>query len=195
VPYADAVDDLVRAAGEADVAISLEQPQREVLAFAETVFGPAIAAEIAKLGYPEPAELPWIVEELYLYGLEELSDRQAGYRTDARTGEASAGWDKDRFVIADWTANPISVGPDGAICYSRHGEGAWTYIRIAEDLPTFLSMLAAWLRYFVVTRSANLFDENFEIADETRDEIRREVLGAVEKTDQDAALRFLLGEL
>jgi hypothetical protein len=56
-------------------------------------------------------------------------------------------------------------------------------------------MLAAWLRYFVVKRSANLFDENFEIADETRDEIRREVLGAVEKTDQDAALRFLLGEL
>lgn len=194
MPY-DVVEDLVRAAREADVAISLAPPDGEAAAFAATVFGPTLAAEIARLGYPEPVELPWIAEEFNLYGLDELSERQAGYRTNARTGEPSEAWDMDRFVIADWAANPISIGPDGAIAYSRHGQGAWTYVRIARDLPAFLSLLAAWLRFFLAERGGELFDDNFEIADEIREAVRRDVLVDLDADDRDAALKFLLGEL
>lgn len=195
--YADAVADLVRVADEAEVAIGLEKPEGEVARFCVAVFGPGLATEMARAGYPKAVEMPWIVEDLYLYGLDELSRQQAGYRFNAQTGAPSADWDVDRFVIADWAANPISVGPDGAVSYSRHGAGTWAYVRIAADLPAFFALLAVWLRYFVVVHGGDLFEKNddFQISEEIRAEIRRDVLTFVEEADKDIVVRFLLGEL
>ncbi len=195
--YADALGELVRAAGEANIAVAPEKPHSDTAQFCETVFGSALAAEIAQLGYPKRVKVPWIVETLYLYGLDELSDQQAGYRFDARDGSPEVEWDADRFVIAAWTGNPVSIGQDGSICYSFHGAGTWTYTRIAPDLPAFLSLLAAWIRYFVAEHGGDLFDEDdddLEISQEMRAEIRRDVLGAAPEADRDAALAFLLGE-
>ncbi|CAN7570128.1 hypothetical protein [Caulobacter sp. LjRoot300] len=195
--YADTLSDLVRAASETGIAIVLEKPQGDAARLCETVFGPALAAEITQVGYPKTFDMPWIVEDLYFYGLDELSDRQAGYRFHGITGERIDAWPADRFVIAAWTANPVSVGQDGSVCYSRHGVGTWTYVRIAPDLPALLALLAAWIRYFVAEHGGDLFDEDdddFEISQEMRAEIRRDVLGAVPEADRDAALAFLLGE-
>ncbi|WP_454719086.1 hypothetical protein [Caulobacter segnis] len=127
----------------------MERPEGDVARFCETVFVPPIAAEIARLGYPKRVEIPWIVETFYLYGLDDLSDRQGGYRFNGHTGVPSTSWDPDRFVIADWAADPVTVGSDGSVCYSVHGAGSWTYTRIAADLPAFLQLLATWIRYFV----------------------------------------------
>ncbi len=192
--YADALADLIGAASETDVSIVLEKPEGEAARLCETVFGPALAAEIARLGYPKTFDVPWIVEDLYFYGLDELSDRQAGYRFDGITGERIDAWPADRFVIADWAADPITVGPDGSVCYSVHGVGSWTYTRIAADLPAFLHLLATWIRYFVAEHGANLYDENSEVPEQIRAEIRRDVLGAVPEADKDAVLSFLLAD-
>lgn len=195
--YADALADLIGAASETGIAIVLEKPQGDAARLCQTVFGPALAAEITQLGYPKTFDMPWIVEDLYFYGLDELSDRQAGYRFHGITGERIDAWPADRFVIAAWTGNPVSIGQDGSICYSFHGAGTWTYTRIAPDLPAFLSLLAAWIRYFVAEHGGDLFDEDdddLEISEEMRAEIRRDVLGAVPEADRDAALVFLLGE-
>lgn len=189
--YTEAAQGLVRAGSEAGVSITLSPPAREI---DRTVFGDALAQEIEAAGYPAGAELPWVAEDLYLYPLEELAERQAGYRTNARTGEPSQDWDPSRYVIADWTANPVSIGADGAISYARHGQGSWTHTRIAQDLPAFFALLAAWLRFFVVERGGNLFNEDFEIDDATRDAMRNTVLATIDPVDRDAALAFLLGE-
>lgn len=189
--YKDAVQDLVHAGSEANSAITLSQPKHQV---DRSVFGEAISQEIEAAGYPGGAELPWVVEELYLYSLDEIAERQAGYRYNARTGNPSKDWDSNQYVIADWTANPISIGADGAIRYARHGQESWTYARIAPDLPCFFGMLAAWLRYFVVERSGNLFNDDFEIDDATREAVSGKVLAAIDPGDREAALAFLLGE-
>ncbi|MBW8858373.1 MAG: hypothetical protein JF570_01180 [Caulobacter sp.] len=192
--YADALADLIGAASETDLAIAPEKPEGEAARLCETVFGPALAAEIIQLGYPKTFDMPWIVEDLYFYGLDELSDRQAGYRFHGITGERIDAWPADRFVIAAWTADPVTVGPDGSVCYSVHGIGSWTYTRIAADLPAFLHLLATWIRYFVAEHGANLYDENSEVPEEIRAEIRRDVLGAVPEADKDAVLSFLLAD-
>lgn len=195
--YADALADLVAAASEADLAIAPETPEGDAAQLCETVFGTTLAAEIIQAGYPKTFHIPWIVEDLYVYGLDELSDRQAGYRFHAITGEPIAAWPADRFVIAAWTGNPVSVGQDGSVCYSRHGAGTWTFVRLAPDLPAFLALLAAWIRYFVVEHGGDLFDEDdddFDITEEMRAEVRREVLDGVAEADRDAVLAFLLGE-
>jgi hypothetical protein len=192
--YADALDDFVRTAGENGVAVTLEKPQGDVALFCETVFGPTITAEIARLGYPKKVAMPWIVETFNLYGLDELPARQGGYRFDGRTGAPSTHWDPDRFAIADWAADPVTIGSDGWVCYSRHGVGAWTYNRIAVDLPAFLKLLAAWIRYFVAEHDAELHDENCEVPEAIRAEIRRDILGGLPQAEQDAVLSFLLAD-
>ena len=192
--YSEALADLVHAAGETDVAVVLEKPQGDAARFCEKVFGPALAAEIARLGYPGNVQIPWTVEYLYVYGLETLAGDQAGYRYDSRTGEPDSLWAADRFVIAEWNGDPVSIGADGSICSSLHGVETWTYVRIAENLPAFFALLAAWLRYFVTARGGNLYDDDFQISEEIRAEIRRDVLGVVAEADRDAALAFLLGE-
>ena len=193
VSYPEAVDALVRSAAASGVEISLKPPQGESTTFCEQVFGRPLAAAIAAHGYPHDAELPWIVEDLYLYGPDELSDRQAGYRSDAGEGRPSAGWDATQFVVADWAANPVTIGQDGVIHYARHGTGAWMYTRIVSDLPAFFLLLAAWLDYMRDKADA-LYDDNFEIPDAIRADIRSKVVSMVDEADQDAACRFLLGE-
>jgi hypothetical protein len=194
VNYTESVHDLVRAGGQAGLAIRL-QAHKIITDFDRQVFGQALANDIASAGYPGGTEIPWTVEELFVYSLEDLPDRQAGYRYDANTNAASVDWDSDRYVLADWGANPVSIGNDGTICYSRHGDGDWSYIPIATDLPAFFKMLAAWLRYFVVEKGSNLFDDNFEITQDTRDTLTSIVLADISPEYRNAAMRFLLGEI
>ncbi len=189
--YAEAVQNLVDAGSKAGISIIVSIPEYGV---DRVVFGNDLAQEIETVGYPAGAELPWVVEDFYLYSLDEITERQAGYRYDAHTGEASQGWDQNQYVIADWTANPLTLGVDGAIRYARHGQEEWTYVRIAPDVPSFFALLADWLRYFVVERAGNLFNEDFQIDEATRDIIRNSILRPIDLDDREAALAFLLGE-
>ncbi|MEN3747982.1 hypothetical protein TPR58_12470 [Sphingomonas sp. HF-S3] len=192
--YTEAVEALVQAGDEAETPIDLETPDADA-GFHRTVFGDDLADEIGAAGYPGSAEIPWIVEDLYIYGLDELEEQQAGYRADANSGEPSKDWGEDRYAIADWSANPVSIAGDGSISFAKHGEGRWTHHRIAADLPAFFNMLAAWLNFFIVDRGGNLFDDNFEIAAATREEVRSKVLADADPQVRDAAARFLLGEI
>ncbi len=192
--YRTALDALVAVAAEADLPIELERAAGDA-ALLRAVFGDELAGAIAASGYPGGAELPWTVEDLYLYPLAELAQSQAGYRHDAVTGEASPEWGADRHAIGDWAGNPVSIAGDGGIDYARHGQGHWTHHRIAADLPEFLTMLAAWLRYLVIERGGSVFDDDFEITAETRDEVRQVVLAGRDPAMAEAAVRFLLGEL
>jgi hypothetical protein len=192
--YRAALDALVAASTAADVPVDLENADIDP-AMLRAIFGDELAGAIAASGYPGGAELPWTVEDLYFYPLAELAQHQAGYRQDAVTGEPSPDWGEDRHAIGDWAGNPVSIAGDRGIDYARHGQGHWTHHRIAADLPEFLAMLAAWLGYFVVEREGSVFDDNFEITQETRDEVQRVVLARRDPATRAAATGFLLGEL
>lgn len=188
--YIEAAQNLVRAGAEAGVPIALAPPEQAV---DRAIFGDALAREIEVAGYPAGAGLPWVVEELYLYPLNELAGHQAGYRYDVRSGEASADWNASHYVIADWMANPISIAADGPIHYARHGQGHWTFSPIAPDLPAFFNLLAAWLRYFIVERGGNLFNDNFKIDAATRNTARDMIRTITGLDDSDSALALLVG--
>ena len=191
--YDDAVAELVRAGSEAGIPVTME-PTAGDKGLYQQVFG-ELSQSIDAIGYPTETEIPWAVEELYLYSLRDIEEKQAGYRYDAKTGQASEAWDDGRYVVADWAANPVSIDASQTISYSRHGDGSWTYTPFAADLPQFLTILARWLQYFVVNQNNNLFDENFEINAATREEISRLVLEDVDPKHQAAAMNFLLGEI
>jgi hypothetical protein len=191
--YAHSLAALVQSAESHGILVSLEAPgdgEREILA---TIFGSALAKEIANAGYPGGIEIPTAAEDLYLYSLAELEQRQVGYRTDGRTAEASADWSKSRYVIADWTANPVSISRDGGLAYSTHGRGAWVYNPIAPDFGAFLRGLSHWIDYYCGERSGNILGADFEVAPEVAGDVLRKMAGVLPETEARNLTNFLLG--
>jgi hypothetical protein len=191
--YAQGLTALIQSALTHDISVTLETPgdgERKIVA---TIFGDALAGELADGGYPGGIEIPLSAEDLYLYPLAELEQRQAGYRTDGRTGEASPGWDESRYVIADWAANPVSIGRDGALAYSIHGRGSWHYHPIAPDFDSFLTALAHWIDYHRGERSGQILDADFEVAPEIAGEVLHKVVGNLPETEAKNLTDLLLG--
>jgi hypothetical protein len=108
--YVDSMRCLIDAGTEAGMLIGLENTNN-LTALHQRIFGGPLANDIASAGYPGGIEVPWMVEELFVYSLAELSDRQAGYRYDANTNAPSVNWDCDRYVLADWGATQLASGP------------------------------------------------------------------------------------
>lgn len=191
--YAQSLTALVRSAQSHDILVSLETPrdsEREILT---TIFGDALAKEIADAGYPGGIEIPLSAEDLYLYPLAELEQRQAGYRSDGRTKEASPGWNRSRYVIADWTANPVSIGRDGGLAYSIHGREAWVYNPIASDFGAFLTALMHWIDYYCGARLGKILGADFEVAPETAGDVLRKMGSNLPETQAKNLTDFLLG--
>jgi hypothetical protein len=191
--YTQALTALVRSAGTHDISAPLEALDNGERKIVAAIFGDTLAGEIADAGYPGGIEIPVSAEDLYLYPLAELEQRQAGYRTDGRTGEASPGWDESRYVIADWAANPVSIGRDGALAYSIHGRGSWHYHPIAPDLNAFLTALAHWIEYYQGERSGQILDADFEVAPEVTGDVLHKVVGNLPETEAKNFTDFLLG--
>jgi hypothetical protein len=191
--YAESLATLVRTAQAHGVAVEIEQPGGDDRALLDAVFGASLAGEIADAGYPGGIEVPFAAEDFYLYPLAELEQRQAGYRTDARTGEASPDWDADRHVIGDWAANPVSIGGDGALAYAMHGRGGWEYRPIAPDLAAFLDVLARWIEYYRGARGGKILDADYEVAPEVRGEVDNQVTTGLPEAEAGNFADFLLG--
>jgi hypothetical protein len=148
--------------------------------------------EIERVGYPGDCEIPWVVEDLFLFGFADIESRQAGYRFDARSGEPLDDWDTDRHVIADWAANPVVIGSDGHIAFAYHGMDQWDFQTIAESFVSFLDLLTAWVRYFVIDGGGRLFDANGDLPDETIAKVTQ-IATNLEGVRPGEAVKFLLG--
>lgn len=179
--YPDALAGLMRTADECGLAVQIERPASdEARAELLPVLGPSLLAEIDAHGYPGGLEIPWTAEELFVYPLGEMAARQAGYRFDARTLEPSPFWNPRKHVLADVRADPIVLEPDSPLWAAVHGVGGWTWRKVARDLPEFLATLDAWLRFFVLERDREIFDDDFNLLDEAREAILSRVLAPLD---------------
>lgn len=167
--YAEAVQELVRAAEKAGSPISLEKPGAHV--FAARVFNAALLAEMNAAGYPAGAFIPHPGEDIGIWAFDELEARQDGY--------VSPEWDADKHVIADWNADPITIASTGEVFFSRHGAGAWTYEPLAPDLATLFSVLARWVDYHAGER------------ERWNEQVRQNVLAGLAPNDAETFLAFL----
>jgi hypothetical protein len=189
--YGISAHDFVAACGDAGIAVRIE-PVSTLSDYSRTVFPDGLLPEIERVGYPGDCEIPWIVEDLYLYGFADIESRQAGYRFDARSGETLDDWDADRHVITDWAANPVVIGSDGRIAFAYHGVDRWDFQTIAESFASFLDLLTAWVRYFVIDHGGRLFDANGDLPDETISDVTR-IAAGIDGVYQSEAVKFLLG--
>lgn len=84
------------------------------------------------------------MNEIRLYGVDDLAENQIGYGTD-QNGRALEGWPKDYLVIADRFGDPYCIDvtkEESKIFLAPHGEGNWKFKKAYNSLVEFLEYLA-----------------------------------------------------
>ena len=95
----------------------------------------------------------WYTEDLTLYAVSTLLQRQEGYRwAVGKHDELLPGWNADWVVIGHvMGADPIIAAPKEPgtpIYWAMHGAGKWRPVRAAASLALGAEALAAWLEVF-----------------------------------------------
>src|SRR5436190_18640278 len=116
----------------------------------------------AELG-PVNVTVPGYGNDFFLPALRDLWNYQAGYRSDAVTGQDIADWDKDLLVVADQGADPIVVSQrDGAVLRALHGQGSWDFKPLTDSVTDFVVAIAVLGAVIEQARYMNLtLDDDF----------------------------------
>lgn len=97
---------------------------------------------------------------IFLPGLSDLWDYQAGYRYHPDTKERFEDWDDDWLVIADQGADPfIYSRQSGKILYDQHGRGVWEPSEFFSTLPEMVIVFAL-MGEIVVNAGEDFTDED-----------------------------------
>lgn len=193
--YVDSVNKIIEIAKKSNLKYEIYIPSlSECSDLFGNKFNDILFKDISCYGYVGVLDIPWSAEYFSIYRFGDLASRQIGYRIEGRTGEISVAWDQDKYVIGDWTGNPISIDDqDGSISYARHGMGKWHYVRIAGNLEIFLDVISEWIKYFVIDNNKNIFDDDFEICKDKFSEIERDVLSRLDFDEKKEFRKFLMG--
>ncbi len=109
---------------------------------------------------------PWYTEDVTLYAVSKLLQRQEGYRwaVGQRDG-LLPGWSADWVVIGHvMGADPILAAPKerGTPLYlAMHGTGKWKPVRAAASLAQGAEALAEWLDVFRGEYGGNISDADY----------------------------------
>ena len=107
----------------------------------------------------ETVQIDWTTEYLDFYGKDSILQKQNGY-----LGED---WQNGWFVICDAGADPFVINQqDGKVYFSRHGQGAWKMIELANNPIDFLKALKCYIECYYDSFQENILDETYEIKSE-----------------------------
>lgn len=157
------------------------------------IFGDGVADDIIRYGYIGGLEIPWVAEEYSLYHFTEIREKQAGFRYDANTLVEDSEWDRSRYVIGDWIADPTCSDGQCRISFARHGSGLWQYLNIAESHGQYLQTLAKWLEYFVLEKQKMIYTDDFQVLPMVQMQIRQVVLDHLDEECANNFADYLLG--
>lgn len=157
------------------------------------IFGDSLADEIIRHGYIGGLEIPWVAEEYSLYRFADIRKKQAGFRYDANTFAEDSEWDRSRYVIGDWIADPTCADGKYRISFARHGSGSWQYLNIAESQAQYLETLAKWLEYFILEKQKMIYTDDFQVLPVVQTQIRQVVLDHLDEECANNFADYLLG--
>ena len=84
------------------------------------------------------------MNEILLYGVDDLANNQVGYGID-QGGRKLEGWPENYLVIADRFGDPYCIDvtkEDSKVFFSAHGEGDWKFKKAYNSFADFLDYLA-----------------------------------------------------
>jgi hypothetical protein len=109
---------------------------------------------------------PWYAEDVTLYAVSSLLQRQEGYRwVVGKRDRLLPGWNADWVVIGDVLGgDPIIAAPKERgtpLYWAMHGTGKWKPVRAAPSLARGAEALAGWLDVFRGDYGGNISDEDY----------------------------------
>jgi hypothetical protein len=105
---------------------------------------PALAVWLTAIG-PTSISIPWTVEELVLYGADEIVNIQSQY-FPASNGAFPL------IIIGNFIGDPIGVSilePGLPVFFARHGMGPWTWKPLSPNIEKFSEILSVWLKKLI----------------------------------------------
>jgi hypothetical protein len=143
---------------------------------------------------PTDVEIPWLVERLSLYSVDDLESSQEGYRFDARgPKKLAAGWNPEWIVIGDCSGDPIIVDAtrsESPVLMALHGAGSWSPVRVSPSLADFLHVLAKWLRFWLSV-DGHVRDDDGVLRPEVAAHFDHEVSAHLSDSDRKNLLTFV----
>ena len=118
--------------------------QEQYHAVQEKYGAQGVYAEFLKRFSPCRAVVTKGMNEILLYGVDDLAEKQIGYGVD-QNGNALEGWPKNYLVIADRFADPYCIDltkEDSKVFFATHGEGEWKFKKAYNNFVEFLEYLA-----------------------------------------------------
>jgi hypothetical protein len=112
------------------------------------------------------SQVGWYAEDVTLYAISNLLQRQEGYRwAVGKHDKLLPGWEADWVVIGDvMGGDPIIAAPKERgtpIYWAMHGAGKWKPVRAAASLAQGAEALAEWLDVFRGEFGGNISDADF----------------------------------
>lgn len=103
-----------------------------------------IYLEFLKRFSPYNTIIPKGMNEILLYGVDNIIENQIGYSVDLDNNIVEY-WPSNYLVIADKFADPYCIditNEDSAIFYAKHGQGVWKFKKVYNNFIEFLEYLA-----------------------------------------------------
>jgi hypothetical protein len=157
----------------------------------------ALPTEFASLyavhGPVPSSNIPWVVEDAFVFAYDELVSAQAGYRWIGDGPTRSPEWPEAWVVVAAASGDPflVDVTKEGCpVSFARHGAGSWTPIEVASSMVTFLEALARFEEILLGDFDLDVFDDD-GLLPQFVQAVERE-LGGVLSSDQAARFAELL---
>ena len=103
-----------------------------------------IYLEFLKRFSPCNTIIPKGMNEILLYGVDNIIENQTGYSVDSDNNIVED-WPNNYLVIADKFADPYCIdiaNEDSAIYFAKHGQGVWKFKKVYNNFIEFLEYLA-----------------------------------------------------
>ena len=135
---------------------------------------------------PDGLTIPTLGNPFWLPPLHMLWDIQAGYGSDARTGQPSADWRDEWVVVADQGGDPFILDrTSGSILHDRHGGGTWQPTLMFADI--FVMALAlATIGTLHEQAGEDLYDADYAIKPAWRAALRTQLARLLGTTEGNA---------
>lgn len=131
--------------------------------FSPQVYNIELSDWLAAVGEKD-IEIDWSAEQLTLYGIQSIVERQRGYENLTRKPKGN--WEPNWVAIGDIHGDPIICDTSLSPCqilYSRHGQGSWETRPLACSLNIFSKSLTIWCETYFVKFNKKILDDDFEV--------------------------------
>lgn len=142
-------------------------------------------------------EIPWIAEQLTIFGAQNFFVGQIGYRISPENQRSLlADWPHQLICFGQVIGDPLMVScdmADSSVYAAQHGTGRWEPFKIAPSLASFCEALKIWCDLYFVRFKTGILDSTYAVKPEVIDALQSELSKIFSHEDVRGFMKLLSG--